>query len=253
MVDTKPIADPPPLFHQVACVIGVLLMAAAVIMICIWATEEDESENYGGGLNWDEYVFNWHPVLMISGVMFSAGMGVTAFRLTAFLDHFMSKVIHSLFMIGAVVCFSIGMAAIWKSKDDRNQSNLSSLHTWIGLMTIILIGMNYLGGFFHFFLHVFPESITDMYLPFHKYIGKWSLISGLVAVISGITYRFHGCQRYRGYDENPAEHYLDIEAGCRLAYGVGVVVYFGVMFILFGLSAATSEYAKPATGEETRV
>ena len=152
------------------------------------------------------------------------------------------KILHSLLMLGAIVCSAVGLSAVWKSLNDNQQPNLSSLHSWIGIMALILLAQNYLLGTLHFFLGLFPISWTSTYLCFHKLLGTFTFIAGVVAVATGLQYMTYGCNNYviNGKDNNPAEYYGELLNGCKLAYGAGVSIFLGLLFILLSIRPTIS-------------
>jgi hypothetical protein len=64
-----------PLYKQISTVIGRILAMAAVIMVFLWAKNDNKTNKYLGGLNWDDKVFNYHPPMMILGLLFFFGWG----------------------------------------------------------------------------------------------------------------------------------------------------------------------------------
>ncbi len=61
---------------QNACVmIGRAFAVLSVIMVFLWAKNHMTTKKYLGGLNWDEKVFNYHPVLMVLGFLFFLSWG----------------------------------------------------------------------------------------------------------------------------------------------------------------------------------
>jgi hypothetical protein len=146
-----------------------------------------------------------------------------------------AKILHSFFMLGALVCTIIGLSAVWKSVDTAIDSNLKNLHSWLGLMTVIILAQNYIFGVLHFLLGLFPKWMTEIYLPIHKELGTFTFIGGVLAVCTGIQYLTVGCESYNTGNDDPAQNYQYMPDGCKLANGVGVVVFIGMFFILFGI------------------
>lgn len=144
-------------------------------------------------------------------------------------------------MLGCLIFIGIGLSAIWTAKNQKNEPNLTTLHSWIGLIAIIFVGQNYVLGAFHFFLNIFPSAHTFNYLPIHKSLGKITFAVGIVAICTGIQIlTFGACGNYevRGKDTNPAEYYDQISDGCKLANGAGILVVIGLILILFGTSTS---------------
>ena len=52
--------------QKVAGIIAFGTAVASMVMTAIWMANSQTDKMYLGGLNWDDLVFNWHPVLMVS-------------------------------------------------------------------------------------------------------------------------------------------------------------------------------------------
>ncbi|CAM9685337.1 unnamed protein product, partial [Laminaria digitata] len=107
--------------------------------------------------------------------------------------------------------------------------NLYTMHSWAGIMVVTLFCANYVGGFFAFFTGVAPQAVKKEYMPRHVFIGIFTYFAAAFTCVLGIQDKNSalGC----GYsitltepDYNPAAHYWDLYAGCRLSNGLGVVI-----------------------------
>ncbi|KAJ1392627.1 hypothetical protein B484DRAFT_408444, partial [Ochromonadaceae sp. CCMP2298] len=93
---------------------GLLAMATgltAAAMTANWAARKDTSENFLGGLNWGERVFNWHPVLMVAGFMFLSVSAMLQYRVVR-LPKAAQKALHAGLHAGAIVCIITALAAV---------------------------------------------------------------------------------------------------------------------------------------------
>jgi cytochrome b561 len=125
---------------------------------------------------------------MVAGLGFSFTWGLTSFRNTLFSKP-VNKTIHVLCYILAIVCFSVGLKAVWKSHDqnsDKLIANLYSLHSWIGLAAVILFGQNFLLGLFHFANPSTPIESRQAYMPTHVFLGAIAFITAVIAVETGL-------------------------------------------------------------------
>jgi hypothetical protein len=145
-----------------------------------------------------------------------------------------NKIIHVLWHTAAVICFSIGLYAVFTGNNykDKNTegfyfSNLNSLHSLLGLTAVILYSQNYLLGFISFLIPGVVLEWKQKYMPKHKFLGLFSLFAACFAALTGVmelTTEF-GC----GYDVdsadvNPAENYHLLTKGCQIANGIGIFV-----------------------------
>ena len=65
-------------------------------------------------------------------------------------------------------------------------SNLATLHSWVGLGTIVLYYLNYLLGNSIFLTTVFPEPLKAWYKPRHIATGVLLIVFVAVSICTGI-------------------------------------------------------------------
>jgi hypothetical protein len=68
---------------QFTAVSAIISAGFAVILTSVWMNGTDANESFLGGLNWNELIFNWHPILMVTGLIFCAG-AIFVFNLFCF-------------------------------------------------------------------------------------------------------------------------------------------------------------------------
>lgn len=173
-----------------AAVLAKIFAVIAVIMVVSWAQGKDTDELYLGGLDWNDkaLVFNWHPVLMIVGLLGCFGWGITSFR-NDFLSKPINKGLHVFFYVTAVVCFGLGLKAVWLSHDDTPdgsyKANLYSIHSWLGLAAVMLFGQNFLLGLLHFANPTLAVEIKQNYMPNHVFLGILTFVTAVMAMETG--------------------------------------------------------------------
>lgn len=189
-------------------VLAKISSAIALILTYIWAKTENTEEKYLGGLNWNDQVFNWynnlnlmlylftnlyirHPVLMVAGLVFAFTCGITSFHHPC-LSKSVNKTLHVLSYILAIICFSVGLKAVWKSHDKKDdyKANLYSFHAWIGLVAVVLFAQNFVLGCFHFLNAYVPIRYRQMYMPFHIFLGIIAFIASIIATETGTLFHF---------------------------------------------------------------
>ena len=81
-----------------------------------------------------------------------------AFRAFPF-DKIINRRVRYLWHTGGIAFMVAGLLAVFTYTNDRNQANLWSLHSWMGIVTITLYLAQYiLGGYLFFFEQADPES-----------------------------------------------------------------------------------------------
>ena len=160
-------------------------------------------------------MFNWHPLYMVVGMVFFYTESLLAYRTLPF-GKKMNKIFHGFLHVMAMIFVVVGLVAVFKSHNYKNSggyiANLYSMHSWLGLATIVLFGQNYFLGLLHFFLPSCASEDRAAYLPSHVFLGIFTYFCAAFTVISGITEKnaFMGCAyKVDEADLNPAEHYKD--------------------------------------------
>ncbi|CAM9361551.1 unnamed protein product, partial [Discosporangium mesarthrocarpum] len=220
---------PMSLLHIISLSLAHAFSFIALAMVIYWATAEADNTFFLGGLGFSgNALFNWHPVLMVAGMVTAFTQAILAYR-TLPLGKETNKKIHGAFMLLACVFITLGLVAVFQYHNEELYANLYTMHSWAGIAVVTLFFANYVGGFISFFAGLVPQSIKERYLPKHTFLGVFTYIAAAFTVVLGIQDKnsMMGC----GYsvtleeaDVNPASHYGDIYAGCRLSNGLGIVV-----------------------------
>ena len=77
------------------------------------------------------------------------------------------KIVHAVLLVLSLIFSSVGLKAVFDShnKDTPPKANLRSLHSWLGLTTVVLFGCQWLCGFICFLFPELSEGIRRAYLP----------------------------------------------------------------------------------------
>ncbi|XP_071812532.1 transmembrane ascorbate-dependent reductase CYB561-like [Apostichopus japonicus] len=126
-----------------------------------------------GGFAWDgsEQQFNLHPLLMILGLVFLHGDAILMFRIFRKENKTVVKVIHLVMHVATLICIVIALKATFSYHRHAGYANLYSAHSWIGLLTVLLFFMQWVGGFVSFFLPWLNSDKRAELLPFHRFFG----------------------------------------------------------------------------------
>ncbi|CAL1295738.1 unnamed protein product [Larinioides sclopetarius] len=114
-----------------------------VVLVLIW------TKNYLGGFAWQEdplHQFNYHPVCAIVGLVVLYGKGLLLYRTLYYRGKATLKLLHTATMIVTFILAVISLKCVFDSHDYRLVPipNLYSLHSWIGLGTVILFAFQFL-------------------------------------------------------------------------------------------------------------
>lgn len=264
--------------HFILATISVSFGIASLIVVSIWAQDpnpETSEENYSyptylGKPKWtNEYFPSYHPVLMTAGFWFAQILGICMWSYIP--DHQVAKIMHISFMLGAIGTMIAGLYAVVSYEQYVYLPSLTSMHSWIGVLTIIFFGTQVIGGLMLGALSAMRNSAAPMLCNLHRVSGLITLMLTTIAIVTGIQnyllgpssngnysvpYNLGSCGYYvtsnENFDHNPAGYYLKIRPGCRLGLGLGVLVCLGTIFT--GLTAYARHFAiMPDTPATTNI
>lgn len=222
----------PGLINRIAGFLAITLALTSVIMLIVLALG-NESKGYLGGLNWTVYTFNWHPIMMVSGLVFCSITAILSYRLVP-IPKAWTKLIHGFLHSCGIVCLSIGLSAIFISNNYRNKNitdvyypDLFSLHSFVGIGALILYGGNYVLGFFHYVMPM-PLHFKERYMPTHVFIGSFAFFAAIMAALTGLMELAteYNCQPTQDTaDLDTSKQYLTMNSGCRLMNSTALVLF----------------------------
>ncbi|XP_072973660.1 probable transmembrane ascorbate ferrireductase 3 [Typha angustifolia] len=145
----------------------VFALTAAILML-VWVL------HFGGGVNLHsdnpDLVFNVHPLVMCLGFIIFIGEGVMVYK-TVRLEKKVQKFIHMMLHLVALTLGILGVYAAFKYHKESEAPDMVSLHSWLGMCTICLFGLQWLFAFFFFWFPRAPLRTRDMMSPLHASAG----------------------------------------------------------------------------------
>nr|CCA21255.1 conserved hypothetical protein [Albugo laibachii Nc14] len=145
-------------------------------------------EHWLAGFSWkkgDNHVFNWHPMMMTTGFIFSSSQAALVY-ITSPYSHEINKRIHlSLHMIG-FICAIVGLVAVFRFHFEHNITNLYSLHSWLGISVSSIFALHYIWSFIVFFFPGSKAYVRSEALPIHIGIGLGLLATVYLTAAVGI-------------------------------------------------------------------
>jgi cytochrome b-561 len=247
------------MLHVIFALLAICCGMAALICVCLWA-RDDNSNAFLGDPEWTDKKFpSYHPVLMVSGFYFAQVLGICMWSLVP--NHEIAKAIHATLMLGSIATMIAGLHAVVAYEHNVYVPSLTSMHSWVGVMTIIVFGLQVIGGFTMGTLSALGSTLPIMkhIVKIHRAIGLMSLMFTSVAILTGIENQLGGPigdSSFQGqvitgtcgytsstanYEENADKYYTHIPLGCRIAYGVGVLVLLGTLFTGMAVYARSME------------
>jgi len=203
-----------------------------VLIICYVVCS---GKGFLGGVNWNNNTFNWHPLLMVTGMIFCSTQGLLAFRAGPFTKAW-NKRVHYLFQTAGVICVCIGLTAVFVSHNTKPYSaNLATNHGWMGIAVLTVYFAQFVIGVVVYGLQLVNEAVRRWLMPKHKFLGLFCYVSGAAVVGSGMSELsgFGGEYHVVHADVNPAAHYDQIGLGYRVGFGSMITMLLTVLFALY--------------------
>jgi len=193
---------------------------AMVIMLGVWLGKDL------GGFAWDgtSKEFNIHPLSMVCGLIFLYGESAILYRVFRNSEKFKVKIIHCVLMILALVVAIIGLVAVFQFHNNYHIKNMYSLHSWCGIITVLLFCFQLLFGFSAFLFPGVHENLRAYYLPIHRFFGTAILMLGVVTSISGINEKLFFVL---------SKSYQNLPSTAVLGNTIGIVIIAYVVSILY--------------------
>ncbi|XP_020402527.1 probable ascorbate-specific transmembrane electron transporter 1 isoform X2 [Zea mays] len=121
-----------------------------------------------------------HPVLMLIGFIILGSEAIMSYKIWPW-SHDTNKMVHMLLHAVALFLGSVGIYAAFKFHNESGIDNLYSLHSWVGLGTICLYGIQWLFGVATFFFPGASPTVRRRMLPWHTRAGLVVYILALLA------------------------------------------------------------------------
>jgi len=220
-----------------------ILLFGVLILSLVWVYLFRE------GFAWNDNLFkqfNLHPVLMITGFIFLSGHAMLVFRLFRCCHRTASKALHTLLHLLAVPCIAVATIAIFDTHNLKSPPipNLYSLHSWLGLVTIGLFGLQLVVGFVSFWVVLCCERATAGYrarmVPVHATFGVITFFLAIATALTGYTERAIFSLKPEGYAQLPEEAWYINAQGAAL---IGLAILFCFLLFSNAFSRRTSPVA----------
>ncbi|KAH3720341.1 transmembrane ascorbate-dependent reductase CYB561-like [Dreissena polymorpha] len=213
----------------------------SVILVSVWMG------NYLGGFAWSEdpdRQFNYHPVFMVIGMIFLYSDSILAYRVFRNVNKLYVKILHASLHVGALIFAAVGLKAVFDFHNAKSIPNLYSLHSWIGLSTVILFGLQWVCGFVAFLFPKLSYGLRTRYMSQHVFWGLTILAMAVGAALTGIMEKawfmnFAKDSKFK-YSALPSE---GVVINCL---GVSIIVMAIIVFYL----VTRPEYKRPRGPEE---
>lgn len=163
-----------------------MLGLSSVILVAVWLS------HYRGGFAWQSDVsreFNYHPLFMVLGLVFLYGDAILVYRVFRNVRKTFIKIIHATMLLLSLIFASVGLKAVFDSHNlaEKPISNMYSLHSWVGLATVLMFALQWVFGFCSFLLPNISFQWKVNLMPLHVFFGMTILCLALASALTGLT------------------------------------------------------------------
>ncbi|XP_072957772.1 probable ascorbate-specific transmembrane electron transporter 1 [Typha angustifolia] len=207
-----------------------VLAVAAAVMVLVWCI------HFRGGLAFEStnknLIFNVHPVLMLIGFIILGSEAIMSYKTLPW-SHDVNKLVHLVLHAIALILGAVGIYCAFKFHNESGIANLYSLHSWLGIGTICLYGIQWIFGFVTFFFPGAAQTIRRDALPWHVLFGLFVYILALATAELGLLEKLTFLEN-SGLDKYGSEAFL-------VNFTALVVVLFGASVVISAIAPAHIE------------
>lgn len=195
-------------------VLGIL----AMVLTGVWMGK------YLGGFAWDgsDKEFNYHPLCMVISMVFLYSEAMIVYRVFRHENKLFVKLVHFGLQLVVFAIAVWGLKAVFDFHNHNNIPNLYSLHSWCGLITVILFSSQLLVGFVSFLFPKLPDVPRAEYLKVHVFFGVLIFTLAVGTCLLGINEKLFFTKVYA---KLPAQAKLGNVLGLTLVVLAGIVVF----------------------------
>ncbi|XP_012530243.1 cytochrome b561 isoform X2 [Monomorium pharaonis] len=160
--------------------------ALLIILMLVWTS------HYRNGFSWrsnPQLEFNWHPLLMTIGLVFLYANAMLIYRTQRNVRKRRLKLTHAGMMLFIVLLMVIALVAVFDSHNLAKHPvpNMYSLHSWVGLTTVILFCCQWVVGCVSFLFPGLQSPLRASYMPVHVYFGIAGFLGAIASCLLGLN------------------------------------------------------------------
>ncbi|XP_039293017.1 cytochrome b reductase 1 isoform X3 [Nilaparvata lugens] len=214
--------------------------ALLVLLVLIWC------DKYRGGFAWAQPAsrFNWHPLLMTVGMVFLFANSIMIYRGLRSMRKKQLKLVHAGTHSVIVVMILIAQIAVISFHNQLNIPNFYSLHSWLGILTMLIFFFQYALGLVAFLFPGLSAPVRAAMMPYHIYFGITAFVLAIATSLMGVTEKvFFVLDK----PEMPADQkYSSLPAEGVLVNVIGMLfAIFGILVVYMVTHAGYKRYPRP--------
>jgi cytochrome b-561 len=231
-------------FLSLTAVASVVFAIVTFALMVKWATDSNTSTDTGflGSPSLKSNLFAYHPYLMVCGFFVCQVLAILSW--TVIPNHDLAKLLHLLLHSVAIVTLSYSLWTIVKYTYENKSPNLISLHSWIGVASVLVYLFNYLwGGMMATLTRCCPDSPLRKNYDLryvHSLIGVGALLLTVGAIQTGIMDQLPYSSCYFLVSSSDVSttyiNYEKLPRSCKIGNGIGIAVIITASCLLLTVS-----------------
>ncbi|XP_021722631.1 probable ascorbate-specific transmembrane electron transporter 1 [Chenopodium quinoa] len=172
---------------RLATMFAHLLAVAMTTLVLVWLLHFREGLAFRSHIK--PQIFNIHPLLMIIGVIEIGGEAIMAYKTIPGAKRTQKKV-HLMLHLVALITGIVGIYAVFKFHKELSIPHLYTFHSWLGISTICLYGLQWILSFITF---AFPHSKSTAraaVAPWHVFGGIVIFLLAICTAVMGLVEKF---------------------------------------------------------------
>ncbi|XP_050235114.1 probable ascorbate-specific transmembrane electron transporter 1 [Mercurialis annua] len=164
-----------------------LVAIAIATLVLVWFLHFEEGFSY---TSLDKVkILNLHGFLMVVGFILVAGEAIMVYK-TIPAKKKVQKAIHFTLHLIALGAGILGIYSAFKFKHEIGIKNMVTIHSWLGIITICLFGLQLLLGFVSYVFPGAQMSSRASYMPWHVFGGMFIFFLAICTAETGLIQRF---------------------------------------------------------------
>ncbi|RVW34582.1 putative ascorbate-specific transmembrane electron transporter 1 [Vitis vinifera] len=195
-----------------------LLLIAVTTLVLVWLLHFQGGLAFKSGDN--DKIFNLHPFLMIVGFIMIAGEAIMSYKTVPGTKR-TQKLVHLILHFIALGAGIFGVYIAFRYHDKESIPDMYTLHSWLGLSTICLFGLQWVFAFFSFWFPGAEMPTRGRLMPWHWFAGMVIFLMAILTAETGLV------QRFKDLELKPGQEAL-------------VVNFTGLLILLFAIAVSLS-------------
>lgn len=170
-----------------AAVFAHLLAVVMTALVLVWLLHFREGLAFRTHIK--PKIFNIHPLLMIIGIIVIGGEAIMAYKTVPGAKR-TQKQVHLMLHLVALIISIVGIYAVFKFHQELAIPHLNTLHSWLGISTICLYGLQWMYSIFTFAIPHSKSTVRATVAPWHIFGGIVIFLLAICSAITGLVEKF---------------------------------------------------------------